>query len=188
MIKNNLIDNFLNLEEYFDNYKEKISLNFYKRSLEFDFDNLELFKSAIEYNMFVRGLNFYKQEKERYYQKKFSKKIFERDVKCIVVGKGNHVEFEACHIVPVSEGGDYTESNGLLLTRNLHKLYDDYLFSIHPETFNIEAISMNEEIIGSIIDYLGKKVNLNPDFFMEINLKSHWAKFLDKKSKFINNQ
>lgn len=122
---------------------------------------------------FVRELNFYKEEKTRYYQKKFSNSIFERDVKYIIAEKGNHIEFEACHIVPVSKSSDYTELNGLLLTRNLHKLYDDYLFSIHPDTLSIEAISNNREIIGSIVDYLGKKVNINPDFFMEINLKSH---------------
>ena len=75
----------------------------------------------------------------------------------------------------MNEGGDYTESNGLLLTRNLHKLYDDYLWSINPDTLCIEAISNNGEIIGSVIDYLGKKVNLKPDFFMLINLKSHWV-------------
>jgi hypothetical protein len=179
---------FYDLEEYFDNYNEKLSINFYKRANEFGFNNIELFKSALEYNMLIRGLIFYKEEKERYYQKKFSKKIFERDVKCIVVGKGNHVEFEACHIIAVHEGGDYTESNGLLLTRNIHKLYDDYLWSINPESLCIEAISTNEEIIGSIINYLGKKVNLKPDFFMLINLKSHWAKFLDRKSKFVKKQ
>lgn len=179
---------FYDLEEYFDNYNKKLSINFYKRANEFGFNNIELFKSAIEYNMLIRGLNFYKEEKERYYQKKFSKKIFERDLKCIVVGKGNHVEFEACHIVPVSEGGDYSASNGLLLTRNLHKLYDDYLWSINPDSLCIEAICTNEEIIGSIIDYLGKRVNLKPDFFMLINLKSHWVKFLDRKSKFVREQ
>jgi hypothetical protein len=67
-------------------------------------------------------------------------------------------------------------------------LYDDYLWSINPESLCIEAISTNEEIIGSIINYLGKKVNLKPDFFMLINLKSHWAKFLDRKSKFVKKQ
>lgn len=178
-------NNFYDLEEYFDNYNGKLSVNFYKRANEFGFNNCELFKSAVEYNMFTKGLKFYKEEKERYYQKKFSKKIFERDLKCIVVGKGNRVEFEACHIIPVSEGGDYSASNGLLLTRNLHKLYDDYLWSINPESLHIEAISTDEEIIGTIVNYLGKKVNLKPDYYMLNNLKLHWAIFLEKKSKFV---
>ena len=181
-------NNFNNLEKYFDNYNEKLSINFYKRANEFGFNNIELFKSAVEYNMLVKGLIFYKEKKERKYQKKFSKKIFKRDVKCIVVGKGNRVEFEACHIVSVENCGDYTESNGLLLTRNLHNLYDEYLWSINPDTLCIEAISTNEEIIGSIVNYLGKKVNIKPDFFMLINLKSHWAKFLEKKYKFVRKQ
>lgn len=191
MNKNNLIVNncdnsFSNLEKYFDNCKENISVNFYKRAEEFGFVNSELFKNAIFYIMYVKKINFYNEKKERHYQKKFSKKIFERDKKCIVICKGNLVEFEASHIVPVSEGGDYTESNGILLTRNLHKLYDEYLWSINPETLCIDTISDDEEITGSIKNYLNNKVNLIPDFFMLINLKAHWNKFLDKKTKFIN--
>lgn len=191
MNTNNLINNdsdndFYNLEKYFDNYNENISVNFYKRAEEFGFVNHELFKNAIFYIMYVKEINFYNEKKERYHQKKFSKKIFERDKKCIVIRKGNSVEFEASHIVPVSDGGDYTESNGILLTRNLHKLYDEYLWSINPETLCIDTISDDEEITGSIKNYLNNKVNLIPDFFMLINLKSHWDKFLDKKNKFIN--
>jgi hypothetical protein len=209
-------DNFTDLEKYFSNYNGKLSLDFYKRANEFGFDNLELFKLAIEFNMFVEDICFYKEEKQRHYQKKFSNKIFERDTKCIVTNRGIRVELEACHIVPVhgdkggsgsksgnkggsgsgsggesgggGGGGDYTESNGLLLTRNLHKLYDDYLWSINPDTLCIDAISNNEEIVGSIVDYLGKKPNVKPDYFMRINLKSHWAKFLNKKNNFIKNQ
>jgi len=189
MEKNNLVsDNFLNLEKYFDNYNNKLSSNFYKRAKEFEFDNKKLFKLAVKYYMFVMQINFYKEEKQRHYRKKFSDIIFKKYNKCIVTNRGINVELEACHIVSVSEGGDYTESNGLLLNRNLHKLYDNYIWSINPDTLIIEAISNNEEIIGSIIDYLGKKVNLIPDFFMGINLKSHWDKFLDKKNKFIKSK
>lgn len=183
-MQTNSPNNFYVLEDYFDKYNGKLSIDFYKRANEFGFDNLNVFKTAIEYNLLIRDLSFYKKEKERVYQQNFSTKIFERDVKCIVVQKGNQIEFEACHIVPVHEGGDYTESNGILLTRNLHKLYDEYLWSINPETLVIEAISTNEDIIGSIYNYLGKKVNLNPDFFMRINLKSHWDKFQNKKKYF----
>jgi hypothetical protein len=180
-----LCNNFLNLEKYFDNYKDSLSSEFYKRFNDFEFDNKELFELAVLSNVFVHKIDFYKKEKERKYQTEFSKKIFNRDNKCIVTNKGNSIEFEACHIVPVSEGGDYTESNGLLLTRNLHKLYDDYLWSINPETLCIETICDDEEIIGSIVDYLGIKVTLKPDYLMLINLKSHWDKFSKKKTLFM---
>lgn len=181
------VNNFYNLEEYFDNYGKKIPVNFYKRANEFGFDSIELFKCAIKYNMLVRQLNFYKEEKERYYQKKFSNKIFARDIKCIVSSTGISTEFEACHIVSVYDGGDYSESNGILLTRNLHSLYDKYLWSINPSTLCVDIISNDENIVGSIVNYLGKKVNLNPDYFMKINLKSHWDKFLVKKNNFFKN-
>ena len=187
MEKNNPNNNFSNLEEYFDNLKENISVNFYKRASEFGFDNEELFKSAVKLIMLANGINFYKEEKQRYYQKKFSDIIFKKYNKCIITNKGINLEFEACHIVPVNEGGDYTESNGLLLNRNLHVLYDNYLWSINPETLCVDVISEDEEIVGTIIDYSGKKIKLNPDYFMKINLKSHWNKFLEKKRSFDNN-
>lgn len=179
-----MANNFLNLEKYFEkykeNHKENISINFSKRFYEFEFENKDLFRAAIEYNMYINGLSFYKEEKERNYQKTFSDKIFLRDKKCIVCKKGNNLEFEACHIVPVSEGGDFTESNGILLTRHFHKLYDNYLWSINPDTLIIEVLTNDEKIVGSIISYSGKKVNLIPDYFMKINLKSHWDKFQKK--------
>lgn len=173
MEKNNECNNFFSLEEYFDNLKGKISINFYKRANEFGFDSQDLFKSAVDLNMIVNKINFYKEKKERYYQKKFSNKIFKRDCKCIVTNKGIDLEFEACHIVPVSEGGDYTESNGLLLSKNLHALYDDYLWSIDPDTLFVDILCDDEEIVGTIINYSGKKINLDPNYFMKINLKSH---------------
>jgi hypothetical protein len=186
MEKNKLTNNFLNLEEYFDNLRENISVNFYKRASDFGFDNEELFKSAVNLIMLANGISFYKEEKQRYYQKKFSDIIYKKYNKCIITNKGTNLEFEACHIVPVNEGGDYTESNGLLLSRNLHILYDNYLWSINPETLCVDVLSNDEEIVGTIIDYSRKKVNLNPDYFMKINLKSHWNKFLEKKRLFCN--
>ncbi len=185
MEKNKLTNNFLNLEKYFDNLRENISVNFYKRASDFGFDNEELFKSAVNLIMLANGISFYKEEKQRHYQKKFSNIIFFKYEKCIITNKGTNLEFEACHIVPVNEGGDYTESNGLLLSRNLHALYDNYLWAINPETLCVDVLSNDEEIVGTIIDYSGKKINLNPDYFMKINLKSHWNKFLEKKRLFL---
>jgi hypothetical protein len=127
MENDNSYNNFYNLEEYFNNSNENISVNFYKRASEFGFVNEELFKSAVNLIMLANGISFYKEEKQRYYQKKFSDIIYKKYNKCIITNKGTNLEFEACHIVPVNEGGDYTESNGLLLSRNLHILYDNPL-------------------------------------------------------------
>jgi hypothetical protein len=64
-------NNFFNLEEYFDNLNENISVNFYKRASEFGFVNEELFKNAVNMNILVNGISFYKEEKQRNYQKNF---------------------------------------------------------------------------------------------------------------------
>ena len=94
-------------------------------------------------------------------------------------------QFEACHIVPVFLGGDYTTSNGLLLSREFHSLYDYHLWSIYPETLLVELILDDPYIVGTIYDYSGIKVNLNPDYLMKINLIYRWNIFMDKKKKFI---
>jgi hypothetical protein len=108
-----------------------------------------------------------------------------RDSKCIVSQKGIPTQFEACHIVPVSEGGDYTESNGLLLSREFHILYDNYLWSINPQTLQVELVKNDPDIVGTIYEYNSKKVNLNPNYLMTINLLNHWERFQKKRLKYI---
>jgi predicted restriction endonuclease len=44
----------------------------------------------------------------------------------------------ASHIIPVGEkGGSDDTRNGLILCHNHHDAFDDFLFSIHPETNKI---------------------------------------------------
>jgi len=61
---------------------------------------------------------------------------------CIISGIKNNIildECEAAHIIPVSLDGSYEIYNGLLLSRNLHKTFDSFLWSINPNTFEIEC-------------------------------------------------
>ena len=61
---------------------------------------------------------------------------------CIISGIKNNIildECEAAHIIPVYLDGLYEVSNGLLLSRNLHKTFDSFLWSINPNTFEIES-------------------------------------------------
>lgn len=69
-----------------------MSSNFYKRAKEFEFDNKKLFKLAVKYYMFVMQINFYKEEKQRHYRKKFSDIIFKKYNKCIVTNREINVE------------------------------------------------------------------------------------------------
>ena len=45
--------------------------------------------------------------------------------RCAVTGERTLPVLDAAHIHPYSEGGPYRVSNGLLLRRDLHKLFDD---------------------------------------------------------------
>lgn len=49
---------------------------------------------------------------------------------CIVTGTAMPELLEAAHIIPHSEGKDYTGGNGLLLRADIHTLYDLHLLSI----------------------------------------------------------
>lgn len=82
-------------------------------------------------------------------------------------------ECEAAHIVPVSDGGAYELTNGLLLGAHIHKTFDKFLWSINPQTFQIVCKPGS----GSIQYY-------DPNSLVKIinsqwtkSLESHWKKF-----------
>ncbi len=64
-------------------------------------------------------------------QADFRKRLLEvYDGRCIVTGTAMPELLEAAHIIPHSEGKDYTGGNGLLLRSDIHTLYDLQLLSI----------------------------------------------------------
>jgi putative restriction endonuclease len=77
---------------------------------------------------------------KRTIQNKFRKSLIIRYEKCIISGNGEIV-CEACHIKPYilcNEKEKSDVNNGLLLDSSLHKLFDNYLISINPNTFALE--------------------------------------------------
>jgi hypothetical protein len=53
---------------------------------------------------------------------------------CMITGCNDVEVLEACHIVPDSMGGKCLTNNGLLLRADLHKLFDEGLMSINPDS------------------------------------------------------
>lgn len=53
--------------------------------------------------------------------------------RCAMTGESTLPVLEAAHIVPYSEGGTHSVTNGLLLRADFHKLYDSGLVSITPD-------------------------------------------------------
>lgn len=53
--------------------------------------------------------------------------------RCAVTGERTLPVLDAAHIHPYSEGGPHRASNGLLLRRDLHKLFDDGYVTVSPD-------------------------------------------------------
>ncbi len=77
-------------------------------------------------------------------------------------------ECEAAHIIPVSSGGDYVLTNGLLLGAHIHKTFDKFAWSINPSTFQIESNNKS----GSVVKYIDS-IDLSQ------TLDSRWKKSLE---------
>ena len=127
----------------------------------------------MKYNNFTEELKT-EERKKRTQQEKFRDNLLEKYKKCIVSGSDCKIELEAAHIIPVCEEGLYEINNGLLLKSNLHKTFDDYLWSINPNTFCIEIKKCEE--VGEISKYENKKLNL-PHSLKE-SLENHYQKFI----------
>lgn len=110
---------------------------------------------------------------QRVSQSQFRELIIKRDGNCIISGF-DPVECEAAHIIPYAISKSYEISNGILLNRCLHKLFDEYLFTINPDT--------NQIIIADESKHLS--INLyqraNVPFECRENLKIHYKTFLDR--------
>lgn len=109
---------------------------------------------------------------QREFQADFRKNIIDRDKKCIITGY-DPLECEAAHIIPYAECKTFDISNGILLNRCLHKLFDEYLFSINPDTNRIVVKKGINNL--SICSYNNKFINIPPE--CKTNIARHYNKF-----------
>lgn len=115
-------------------------------------------------------------------QQKFRDEIIERDTKCIISNTIS-TECQACHIIPVEDGGNYNINNGLLLNACLHITFDKYLWTINPVTLKVVLSKNNRAIVGTIYDYNDKKINIVPNEYITYNLQQRWLKFIEINQK-----
>lgn len=112
---------------------------------------------------------------------KFCNNIKKRDVKCVLSGK-DIIQCEAAHIVPLN--GLYgqvnfknpellnDESNGMLLSKELHILYDKFIWSINPNNFDvIEGIPKLHKYSIQVVDNY-KELNISINNYKYITLKA----------------
>ena len=170
------------IEEYYNN--KNILPNFYENNC--GITNKHLFDSFIDiYKSISDPLTT--EQKIRSEQKKFRENVVNRDGTCII-SNFSSTECQACHIVPVEDGGTYDIDNGLLLNACLHITFDKYLWSINPDTLEIDICCNDKQIVGSIYDFYiqYQKCNIKPKIqineYMRDNLYKRWDKYIEHKN------
>jgi hypothetical protein len=135
------------------------------------------------HNIIFDDNQYYKQIK-RIHQSKFKKELIELyGNKCIVSGV---TIFQACHIKPFSKCdfvNKYDKYNGILLKADLHELFDDYIFSINPDTFTVEFNNdffENNQNFKEYGRFNNFKLNLEDNDTLKCNILEHYNTFINK--------
>ena len=115
--------------------------------------------------------------KKRVGQEDFRQNLITRyGYKCMIT---NSEIFEACHIEPYIETNNMSVDNGLLLNSQHHKMFDSYIWSINPETLEIEIndkkANPNDLFILLIRDKSLDQLRLYSDTLIYIT--KHYTKF-----------
>lgn len=118
--------------------------------LSYSLNDIEVY-FILKYNI---NINTYGFAHKRIGQTEFRNNLIKRFQRCIIT---NSEIFDACHIVPFSSSSNMDVNNGILLNKCHHDMYDKYIWSINPHTYQIE---INYNKISS------------DDFFIQILLKT----------------
>jgi hypothetical protein len=169
------------IEEYF-NHNILSCKNILMDNKLFEIENENIFELFININTWANDVETTNERHSRENKQNiFSNFIKQRDKRCVITGKYNILECEACHIVPVKMGGSYNIDNGLLINLIHHKTFDDNLWSINPENMCVDILTQDINIVGSIIDYEGKNVNIKPTHLMKHYLTKKWDVYIQLK-------
>lgn len=79
---------------------------------------------------------------------------------------------EACHIVPFHEGGADTEKNGLLLRRDLHRLFDLAKIAVNPTDMSVWVAESAKPFYQ---EFSGIAAQV-PNCVDSKNLEHHWSR------------
>ena len=102
------------------------------------------------------------------------------DSRCQITDCAVTEVLEAAHIVPYQGSETNHIKNGLLLRSDRYILFDLYLITIKPETYEIVLSgklhdSAYKEFSGKIL-----RLPLNPNTIPDAAIETHYEKFLDK--------
>jgi len=167
----NKIENFIESR----NNKEIYYSDINNLSIELNFNTLDIVKLLLDtvYTDYAITESKYK----RLDQESFRAEVVKHYGKCVITGNCCLRELQACHIIPVKENGSYDLNNGLLLNNAIHQSFDDFMWSINPETLNIET---RDDYCGTIIIYGHNNSTVNIDRYNKELMKNiawHYDKF-----------
>lgn len=113
---------------------------------------------------------------KRIQQQEWRKKLINKYKKCVVSGEECEDYLEACHIMEVCDKPNYEIENGIVLTSNLHKQFDKNRWCINPNTLKIE---IKKGVMGDIVKYDGKKLDLEMSYYLKYFLEKRYNKYLE---------
>lgn len=145
---------------------------------DFDFDDEEIFNDELFFLLEnVYEIPVINNVRKRLKQQEWAENIREIfNNKCVISGdEGSYLE--ACHLKEVKDGEDYSEDNGILLTRNLHAQFDNHEFGINPQTYCIE---IKDNVKGDILKYQGKILDLPKRFSFQQYLEGRYKCYQKK--------
>ena len=94
--------------------------------------------------------------------------------RCAITGCTAQDALEAAHVVSVSEGGGYAPDNGILLRRDIHRLFDLNLVAIDPQCLEV---NIADEIADDYREYAGAPVDLPDGGPKASNFGHRWKQF-----------
>jgi len=171
------------LENYLDTISQtdkKINSQILDSWKYFKYPNKEIFISDIKLliQTIYPNLKICQNSPIRLSQTEFRNELIKHYGKCVITHNESMEELEAAHIVEYKDSGNSDLPNGLLLEANLHKTFDKYLWTINPDTLQIEINPDN--ITKTIKNYVGKKVDITMNPILYTNLKKRYEIFLEK--------
>lgn len=93
--------------------------------------------------------------------------------RCAISGCEVEAVLDACHILSLAAGGPTKATNGLLLRRDLHRLFDLGLIAVDPEE---RSWRFHEELADHYRDLLDHRIgpDFEPDDIRLDGLATHW--------------
>ena len=94
--------------------------------------------------------------------------------RCAITGCRTEEALEAAHVVPVSQGGEYDPKNGILLRRDIHRLFDLNLVAIDPKG---GRVAVADQVSDDYKKYHGEPAKLPKDGSKACRLDKRWELF-----------